>query len=162
MSKLGDIFESFSCRRCGGEGKLTQYSNVIGGQCFKCGGSGRTFTDRGARDLAAYREAVAKATMRPVSTVKIGDAVRSRNMKKFVPVVAISEPRVSGWNDSEMKIPFYHVEITLNHEVWHDLSCPLSYKGATFSIGTDEEIGIHPGAENMPVVESFDSRRKAA
>jgi len=28
------------CRRCGGEGKLTQFSHVEGGSCFSCGGTG--------------------------------------------------------------------------------------------------------------------------
>lgn len=178
--KLGDIFESITCSRCGGEGRLFVYSNVQGGTCFKCNGAKRTFTDRGQRDLAAYRAAVDAVTLKPVTAVKPGDAVRSDNMKKYVPVVAISEPRISSWSwptesagpqpkdaifptheDPKGWTVHYSVDITLDREVWHDLSCPLTYKGATFTIGTDDQIRIYPGAESMPKAESFDSRRAA-
>ncbi len=138
-----DIFETVTCSRCGGEKRLIQYSNVLGGTCFKCGGAGRTFTLRGSRDLAAYRAAVAAATLRPVAQVRTGDSVRNANMKRFVPVVAISEAQAG------------FVDIKLNHEVWFDLGCPLSYKGDTFSIELAGEIGIWPGAGNMPVAEAF-------
>jgi hypothetical protein len=154
--KLSDVFETRTCPRCGGEGRLIQFSNVIGGQCFRCGGAGRIFTDRGAEDLKRYRDAVDAATLRPVTEVKAGDAVRSRNMKRFVPVVAVSEPRASCFQGKQA------VDITLNHPVWHDLGCPLSYKGEEFSIGADELIAVWPGKENMPDIEAFDSRRAVA
>ena len=170
---MGDIFETVTCSRCAGEKRLPQYSNVIGGTCFKCSGTGKTYTKRGAADLARYREAVRAATMRPVRDVKVGDAVRSDNMKRFVPVIAIGEPVRSGWTakpgkpaeimwattNPEWFDETFSIEITLDHAVWHDLRCPLTYKGDKFSIGLDGEIGVWPGAENMPVAESFDTRK---
>jgi hypothetical protein len=32
---------SYPCSRCCGNGQISVYSNVLGGICFKCGGSGR-------------------------------------------------------------------------------------------------------------------------
>lgn len=161
--KLGDFFETVTCSRCGGEGRILTYSNVEGGICFKCGGSKRTFTARGERDLAAYRAAVDAVTVKPVASVKIGDAVRSDNMRKYVPVVAISEPWLSSWTtDSDgTKHESFSVEVTLDHAVWHDLHCPLSYRGEKFTIGTNDTIRIYPGADKLPKAESFDSRRSS-
>jgi hypothetical protein len=31
---------TYKCSRCAGTGRLTQFSNVIGGTCFKCHGAG--------------------------------------------------------------------------------------------------------------------------
>ena len=31
----------YKCSRCNGSGRLSQFSNVIGGTCFKCHGSGK-------------------------------------------------------------------------------------------------------------------------
>jgi hypothetical protein len=32
---------TYSCLRCSGNGRLSIYGNVLGGICFKCGGSGK-------------------------------------------------------------------------------------------------------------------------
>lgn len=32
---------AYECTRCGGKGRLTIFSNVLGGVCFKCRGSGK-------------------------------------------------------------------------------------------------------------------------
>lgn len=32
---------AYPCHRCSGNGRLLIYANVLGGTCFKCGGSGR-------------------------------------------------------------------------------------------------------------------------
>jgi hypothetical protein len=32
--------KTFDCTRCAGKGRLACFSNVIGGTCFKCNGSG--------------------------------------------------------------------------------------------------------------------------
>jgi hypothetical protein len=50
------MFESHVCSKCGGEGKIWTYSNVMGGTCFKCGGRGRTLTPRGQKAQAHYRD----------------------------------------------------------------------------------------------------------
>lgn len=41
-SRVKTVAGRTSCSRCGGSGKLREYSHVEGGVCFKCGGSGRT------------------------------------------------------------------------------------------------------------------------
>lgn len=123
------------------------------------------YTTRGQKDRDAYRVAVEASTVRPVSDVKVGDFVKSDNMKKYVQVLAIGEPRRSSWQGIEgtdSYKPSFQVEITLTHAVWHDMHCPLSYKGDKFSICTDQNIQIHAGKDNMPVAESFDSRKAVA
>jgi len=41
-SRIKTVAGRTSCSRCGGSGKLREYSHVEGGVCFKCGGSGRS------------------------------------------------------------------------------------------------------------------------
>lgn len=33
--------KNYPCGRCGGKGVLPHHANVLGGVCFKCGGSGQ-------------------------------------------------------------------------------------------------------------------------
>lgn len=35
---------AYACSRCNGTGRMTQFSNVIGGVCFRCKGTGKQFT----------------------------------------------------------------------------------------------------------------------
>lgn len=68
------------CPRCAGKGIIAAYKNVLGGVCFKCGGSGKTakkptkmasswvceyrgaalFTIKARTEGEAYKKAVAK------------------------------------------------------------------------------------------------------
>lgn len=32
--------ETHRCPKCGGEGRLPNYSHIKGGECFRCGGTG--------------------------------------------------------------------------------------------------------------------------
>jgi hypothetical protein len=36
--------QTYPCTRCDGKGHLPHYANVLGGVCFKCGGSGQQKT----------------------------------------------------------------------------------------------------------------------
>ena len=38
----------YACSRCGGTGRLAHHSNVLGGVCFKCQGTGKQRTKPGA------------------------------------------------------------------------------------------------------------------
>lgn len=156
---LSEIFETVTCSRCGGEGRILTFSNVLGGICFRCNGGKVTFTRRGQRDRDAYTAACDAITVKPVSQVKVGDFVRSDNMSKYASVLAIGEPVLSGWSGPEMT-PHYSVEITLSRAVWHDLHCPLTYKGDKFSASCEGTIRIHPGNGILPGAETFDSRHE--
>lgn len=35
---------AYACSRCAGSGRMSQFSNVIGGECFRCRGTGKQFT----------------------------------------------------------------------------------------------------------------------
>lgn len=41
--------DTYSCSRCSGTGRLAQFSNVIGGTCFKCHGTGTQASKPAAR-----------------------------------------------------------------------------------------------------------------
>ena len=47
MSEMADTMKTpttYPCTRCQGKGRLAIYANVLGGVCFKCGGTGRQKT----------------------------------------------------------------------------------------------------------------------
>ncbi len=35
---------AYACSRCTGSGRMSQFANVIGGECFRCQGTGKQFT----------------------------------------------------------------------------------------------------------------------
>jgi len=35
---------AYACSRCTGSGRMSQFSNVIGGECFRCRGTGKQYT----------------------------------------------------------------------------------------------------------------------
>ena len=35
---------TYACSRCAGSGRMSQFSNVIGGECFRCRGTGKQYT----------------------------------------------------------------------------------------------------------------------
>ena len=35
---------AYACSRCTGAGRMSQFSNVIGGECFRCRGTGKQYT----------------------------------------------------------------------------------------------------------------------
>ena len=84
-SKLG--FEIQTCSRCHGCGEYS-YNAMTGRTCFGCGGSGVTFTKRGAAANAFYLESL-KA---PVESIVVGDLVWYQNISTsyFVTVKEIS------------------------------------------------------------------------
>ena len=36
--------QAYACSRCAGSGRMSQFSNVIGGKCFRCRGTGKQYT----------------------------------------------------------------------------------------------------------------------
>lgn len=50
-------FESTECSRCGGSGRYS-YCTMYGDTCFKCSGSGRMLTKRGAAARAVFLESL--------------------------------------------------------------------------------------------------------
>jgi len=35
---------AYACSRCAGSGRMSHFSNVIGGECFRCRGTGKQYT----------------------------------------------------------------------------------------------------------------------
>lgn len=75
-NKLG--FPTVECNRCGGRGHMGEYEYVDGGRCFKCAGSGRALTTKGAKAFAAYTAALDAAAKKPAADFKVGEKVRIR------------------------------------------------------------------------------------
>lgn len=73
-NKLG--FPTVECNRCGGRGHMGEYDHVDAGRCFKCAGSGRALTTKGAKAFAAYTAALDAAAKKPAADFKAGDKVR--------------------------------------------------------------------------------------
>lgn len=73
-NKLG--FPVETCTRCGGRGFMGEYEYVDAGRCFKCTGTGRQLTRKGAKAFAAYTAALEAAAKRPAGDFKVGDRVR--------------------------------------------------------------------------------------
>ena len=42
---------TYKCSRCNGTGRLSQFSNVLGGTCFKCLGSGKQASKPAAKSV---------------------------------------------------------------------------------------------------------------
>ena len=36
--------QAYACSRCAGSGRMSQFSNVVGGECFRCKGTGKQYT----------------------------------------------------------------------------------------------------------------------
>lgn len=36
--------QAYACSRCAGSGRMSQFSNVVGGECFRCRGTGKQYT----------------------------------------------------------------------------------------------------------------------
>jgi hypothetical protein len=69
-TKLAHVYETQTCTRCGGGGMYGPRS-VYGGRCFKCGGTGATYTKRGA----ATREFARRILHTTVDGIRPGDKV---------------------------------------------------------------------------------------
>lgn len=87
------------CRRCGGEGKLWHFSNVLGGVCFRCNGRGWQFTAPG--ELANKFLIFLRSKM--ACEVKAGELVRvelgsplGRQVTKFEPCVRSEMDKPTG------------------------------------------------------------------
>lgn len=61
--------KTYPCTRCEGKGEIPHYSNVLGGVCFKCGGSGTQEEKPSAAGIRFTVSAVSKATGERVSTI---------------------------------------------------------------------------------------------
>lgn len=74
-------YDMETCRRCGGEGRLWQHSNVDGGTCFRCSGRKRTHTTAASKAWQVFRDAQEELMTTPVEDVMAGDAVRDLHHK---------------------------------------------------------------------------------
>lgn len=72
-------FETTTCARCAGTGRLAQYSRVDGGVCYGCNGSKLVYTKAGAAARKAHKAALDAALNAALgikaSEIKIGDVV---------------------------------------------------------------------------------------
>lgn len=70
-------FETETCSRCNGSGSYS-YCQTYGSKCFKCAGSGRVLSKRGAVAKAYH----AKLCMVPASQVKLGDRIAATGITR--------------------------------------------------------------------------------
>lgn len=59
---------TYACTRCAGVGRLACFSNVLGGVCFKCGGSGKQATKPAAPSVRFTVYGVSRLTGQPAHT----------------------------------------------------------------------------------------------
>lgn len=97
--KLGELFETRPCSRCGGCGRYS-FNLMYGTVCFKCNGSGILFTPRGKRQLEAYKAARSK----PASDVKVGEKIKPEGYKNFAYPEEV-KPSLSSYKVDGVDVP---------------------------------------------------------
>lgn len=70
MQEKTSVFEKETCTRCGGSGNYS-WNAVSGSRCFRCHGSGETYTRRGGAARAFFLASLEK----PVGEIQVGDSV---------------------------------------------------------------------------------------
>lgn len=108
-------FEHVVCSRCSGAGFFTCYGHINGGRCFKCGGTGFTFTKRGHAAYVLWIESRKKL----VADVEIGDTILIEGVPGFQAsfwgkVEKVERGFVSAWRMLEdgTKVPIESVKFT--------------------------------------------------
>jgi len=112
------VFETETCSRCGGGGQYS-YCEMYGTKCFKCAGSGKTYSKRGL----ATRAFLIESCMVDLSSISVGDIIikdgrrtvteikesGSKYLKDgvWIPYVQIVTPKLnfSVFPDSRIQIP---------------------------------------------------------
>ena len=98
--KLGELFETRPCSRCGGCGHYS-FNLMYGTVCFKCNGSGILFTPRGKRQLEAYKAARSK----PASDVKVGEKIKPEGYKNFAYPEAVEPAPAETLRSNGVEVP---------------------------------------------------------
>lgn len=111
-------FETITCSRCHGGGKYS-YCQEYGDRCFKCGGSGKVLSTRGAVAQKFYTDLCSIK----LSEVKVGDRIRvqgmTSNMRLYYYVGTVieikrSESQVTSINGGITKT-WYPLSVTTEH-----------------------------------------------
>lgn len=103
-------FAREDCERCGGRGHRPEYAGLYGGQCFKCGRSGKQYTRAGLVAKKRYDAIMKEMDGRTWGDVQVGDRVFEQGRDKWMTVAELGES-VGCWQviDGE-KVPFLSVE----------------------------------------------------
>lgn len=175
--KAHEIFESATCWKCGGSGRIITFSHVLGGVCFACDGIGHKLTTRGAKDYQAWRDAVDAVTMRPFADLKPGmfAKIPGQSFPRYYPVEAISGPVTSSvghavkdestgtWQvDEAGNTVFVHDSVYIVRFARPVVSWGPLGKSETleYEVKPDSMVQIHAG-DAMPKADDFDTRKKA-
>lgn len=118
-TKLAHVYETQACTRCGGGGMYGPRS-VYGGRCFKCGGTGATYTKRGA----ATREFTRRILHTTADGIRPGDKVFYQGFSagtfnqpsRWVTVDEIDGDRIKGHDKNGM-----NYDLTGEHQVAIDI-----------------------------------------
>mgnify|MGYP000870851073 FL=1 len=78
------ITDTYKCARCNGKGRLPIFSNVLGGVCFKCKGSGKQASKPGKTSVKWAVLGIERMT---------GERVRLYNVKAANEKAAIEKAR---------------------------------------------------------------------
>jgi DnaJ-class molecular chaperone len=118
--------ETTTCTRCCGTGQYS-WCSAHGSRCFKCGGSGKALTKRGAATNAFIKSLRSTETI--VSELKVGDYVKPAGENKFRKILSISEPsQNSSYKDFE-------ASAKAGHDVWVPITAvTIAFDGAKYSV----------------------------
>jgi hypothetical protein len=93
---MGNANETVECHRCGGSGRLPQFSSVIGGVCFLCHGSGRSSAKPGKSRAARFAvSAICLGTGERVSPIF---SVRATSAEKALAMARTQLARGNGYD----------------------------------------------------------------
>ena len=161
-----ELFESYECDRCSGQGVIRAFSGVWGGRCFKCSGAKQVFTKRGRRDYDAWRAAVDAIVLRPATDVVPGSFVKLTGMRKYVEVAAVEADGSTSTATSLEGVVTSHtgLKVRLVKTVRIDTGTMLgSYDTDSINVWNTDTVRIHPGVgHELPKAAEFDSRKPKA
>jgi hypothetical protein len=98
-TKTTITYEIGSCSRCGGSGHYS-YCQRYGTTCFKCAGSGKSITRKGASARAKIEEFIVANFTIAVADVKVGDLIRVSSSRVRVTAIepgGCSDPTGIPW-----------------------------------------------------------------
>lgn len=105
------IYDTVTCSRCDGVGRLEAYSGVHGGVCFKCNGSGSVLTPKGRAAKKRVDEVQKRVCVKAASQVRPGEKVVGSDGKvRTVVSVDVKLGKGNGGSND----PYTHEPVCLN------------------------------------------------
>ena len=85
-------FDTETCIRCNGEGRIAMHRHVAGGVCAKCGGSKRQMSRKGRAAHRAYEKALTERLGRRADQIEAGQTILdSYGSRRRVDLVEVAD-----------------------------------------------------------------------